>query len=72
MLVISMLLMGFGTFLVGLLPTYQQIGILAPVLLIVLRLLQAMGLGDQLVLGDLRLGIFLIFGLSGHTIAPRF
>jgi hypothetical protein len=27
---------------------------------------------DQLVLGDLRLGIFLIFGLSGHTIAPRF
>ena len=47
MLVISMLLMGFGTFLVGLLPTYQQIGILAPVLLIVLRLLQAMGLGGE-------------------------
>jgi len=47
MLVLSMLLMGFGTFFVGLLPTYQQIGILAPILLIVLRLLQAMGLGGE-------------------------
>jgi MFS transporter, MHS family, shikimate and dehydroshikimate transport protein len=47
MLVLSMLLMGFGTFLVGLLPTYQQIGILAPVLLISLRLVQAMGLGGE-------------------------
>jgi MFS transporter, MHS family, shikimate and dehydroshikimate transport protein len=35
MLVLSMLLMGFGTFLVGVLPTYEQIGILAPVLLVV-------------------------------------
>jgi len=47
MLVISMMLMGFGTFLVGLLPTYQQFGVLAPILLIVLRLLQAMGLGGE-------------------------
>jgi MFS transporter, MHS family, shikimate and dehydroshikimate transport protein len=47
MLVLSMMLMGFGTFLVGLLPTYEQIGVLAPILLVVLRLLQAIGLGGE-------------------------
>ncbi len=47
MLVISMLLMGGGTCLVGVLPTYQQIGFMAPVLLILLRLVQAVGLGGE-------------------------
>jgi len=47
MLVISMLLMGFGTFLVGVLPTYEQIGIWAPVVLVALRLVQAVGLGGE-------------------------
>jgi MHS family shikimate/dehydroshikimate transporter-like MFS transporter len=47
MLVLTLLLMGFGTFLVGLLPTYDQIGALAPILLIVLRLIQAIGLGGE-------------------------
>jgi MFS transporter, MHS family, shikimate and dehydroshikimate transport protein len=47
MLVLSLLLMGFGTFLVGLLPTYDQIGVLAPILLVVLRLIQAIGLGGE-------------------------
>jgi MHS family shikimate/dehydroshikimate transporter-like MFS transporter len=46
-LVLSMLLMGFGTFFIGLLPTYEQIGILAPLLLILLRLIQAVGLGGE-------------------------
>jgi MHS family shikimate/dehydroshikimate transporter-like MFS transporter len=47
MLVVSLLLMGFGTFLVGLLPTYDQIGVWAPILLVVLRLIQAIGLGGE-------------------------
>jgi MFS transporter, MHS family, shikimate and dehydroshikimate transport protein len=47
MLVISLMLMGGGTFLVGLLPSYEQIGILAPICLIVLRLIQAIGLGGE-------------------------
>jgi MHS family shikimate/dehydroshikimate transporter-like MFS transporter len=47
MLVLTLLLMGFGTFLVGLLPTYDQIGVPAPILLIVLRLIQAIGLGGE-------------------------
>jgi MHS family shikimate/dehydroshikimate transporter-like MFS transporter len=47
MLVLSILMMGVGTFLVGCLPTYDQIGILAPILLIALRIIQAIGLGGE-------------------------
>ena len=47
MLVLSMLLMGIGTFCVGLLPTYEQIGVWAPLTLIALRLVQAVGLGGE-------------------------
>src|SRR5919199_6532728 len=37
MLVTTLLIMGAATFLVGLLPTYQSVGVLAPVLLVALR-----------------------------------
>lgn len=46
-LMITMLLMGVGTFAIGLLPTYAEIGIWAPVLLILLRILQGIGFGGE-------------------------
>src|SRR4051812_14266518 len=46
-LVVTLLIMGIGTFLIGLLPTYQSIGVWAPVLLVVLRFLQGLGLGGE-------------------------
>ncbi|GIP36949.1 MFS transporter [Paenibacillus sp. J31TS4] len=46
-LILTLLMMGGSTFLIGLLPTYNSIGLWAPVLLVALRLFQGIGLGGE-------------------------
>ncbi|QYN47808.1 MFS transporter [Gilliamella sp. ESL0405] len=46
-LIITLLLMGTATTFVGLLPSYQQAGILAPTLLVALRILQGVAVGGE-------------------------
>jgi metabolite-proton symporter len=47
MLVTTLMLMGVATVLIGLLPTYEQIGVAAPVLLVLLRFVQGFGVGGE-------------------------
>ncbi|WP_028663236.1 MFS transporter [Saccharomonospora halophila] len=47
LLVVSLLMMGGATFLMGLLPTYATIGVAAPLLLVLLRLIQGFAVGGE-------------------------
>ena len=46
-LVLTLMIMGVATFLIGLVPTYAQIGVAAPLLLLLLRVVQGIGLGGE-------------------------
>ncbi|MBV9786289.1 MAG: MHS family MFS transporter [Acidisphaera sp.] len=46
-LIATLLIIGIGTFLIGVLPTWKQAGPLAPVLLVLLRIAQGIGLGGE-------------------------
>jgi MHS family shikimate/dehydroshikimate transporter-like MFS transporter len=46
-LFLSLMMMGVATFLVGVMPTYDQIGIVAPLALVLLRLVQGFGVGGE-------------------------
>jgi MFS family permease len=47
LLVLTLMIMGVATFLIGFLPTYERIGIWAPILLLALRLIQGIALGGE-------------------------
>jgi MFS family permease len=47
-LLVCMFLMGFSTMAVGILPTYQQVGLLAPALLVMLRLIQGFAVAGEI------------------------
>lgn len=73
-LTFAMLLMGFATLAVGLLPTFAQVGVLAPILLVTLRLIQGFAVAGELGGAsamivehspDSRRGFFASFSLQG-------
>ena len=47
MLVLTLNMMGIATFLVGVLPTFESVGLLAPLLLVLLRIVQGLGVGGE-------------------------
>lgn len=61
MLVVTLVLMGLSTFLIGALPTYKQVGVAAPILLILLRFVQGFAVGGEWG------GAVLMVAEHGHT-----
>jgi len=59
----SVMVMAVPTFLIGLLPTYRQAGLAAPILLVLLRLVQGLSVGGEYTTS----GIFLV----EHSVAAR-
>src|SRR5260370_15839077 len=47
MLILTLVIMGIATFLIGCLPTYKDIGVLAPLFLVVLRFAQGLAVGGE-------------------------
>ncbi len=47
MLVTTLMMMGVATFLIGVMPTYHAVGVLAPILLVVLRFMQGFAVGGE-------------------------
>jgi len=80
-LILCMFVMGLATVAVGLLPTYRQVGILAPVLLVILRLIQGFAVAGEIsgassmILEHApfgRRGYFSSFSPSGRAGRPTF
>ena len=70
-LVLCMLMMGGSTFLVALLPTYGTIGIAAPILLVLLRLIQGFAVGGEISGASAMIIEHAPFGRRGSSAASR-
>jgi len=66
-LVATLYLMGTATVLIGLLPTYAQIGVMAPLLLTICRILQGFGAGAEMGSSNVLLAEFAPYGKRGAT-----
>lgn len=66
-MVATLYLMGTATFAMGLLPTYAQVGLLAPILLVVCRFLQGFGAGAEMASGVVLLTEYARPGRRGRT-----
>jgi MHS family proline/betaine transporter-like MFS transporter len=65
----SLLLMTFATMVLGLLPTYQQVGLLAPVLLLICRILQGLSVSGEIPGSQLLVTEYAARGRRGRTLA---